>query len=242
MAKTCPSCGNQALDNEALFCNKCGYRIPEAPPRRTIIANPAGSRPADPPAHSPPVIRRAAGPDRKKPEREGGSLKKFLQFNSFITDRHMPLLYIIGALTITLVSLISITGGTALPFTNTTVSATTPQNTPSPVLWIGILILGNIVWRIACEVFVVLFRIHDSLAPSEQGLVPEEVGGSSGEDLDSQEDTATEYVECPHCSSTVLRDQIRECESCGVVGCERCIRLTGLIRKKMICKACFENK
>jgi hypothetical protein len=147
----------------------------------------------------------------------------------------MPLLYVLGAVTITLVSLISITGGTALPFVNATAPVTPPE-TPSPVFWLGILVVGNIAWRIACEAVVSIVRARD---PPEHGEEEETPEGREFHPADEEENPGP--VVCPHCGSTVQQDQIRKCENCGVVGCERCIKLTGLVRKKMTCKACFES-
>lgn len=45
-----------------------------------------------------------------------------------------------------------------------------------------------------------------------------------------------------NCVMTSAGNQIRKWGSCGVVGCQRCIKLTGLVKKKMTCKACFKER
>ena len=234
MAKTCPSCGYHEADNQALYCNKCGYPFPQSQPGRPAVATAPASRPA-PRAAKRPVHKKAGG---------GG----FLSFGTLITVNHLKLIYILGAVMIILVSLMGIAGmfaklsaeGANMSITNTTAIVQDPAD--SPLFWIGFLVIGSILWRMFCELFVVLSRVY---------AMP----GQEGEPVEYDEETRNtamvsigvegmqgQMVECPKCHKIVPVEDLRECEHCGVQGCSNCIRLMGLLKKTMTCRECFEGE
>lgn len=247
MATFCNKCGTQAVDDESAFCKKCGNSLPENQPKKTSIVSKTVNQISDSKTHSYGVSKRPGRNTGKKAKSERTEISKFFSFEKFITRYVVPKIYILGAIAITLISLSVIVSGFLNPdpsissvnntilspifsANNTFLSPISSAENPfiSPLIWICILVFGNIFWRITCEICIVLFKINDTLITIENTPV-------------SEEDTV-DYVECPHCLSDVRKDQLRECDSCGVVGCEKCIRMSGLVQKTMTCKSCFENK
>jgi hypothetical protein len=220
---------------QALYCNKCGFPFPRNQPERSLAATHA-VRPA-PRAVKQPVYKKLGG--------DG-----FLSFDTLITENHLTLIYIIGAVMIVLVSVMGITGmfaskatGSAnTSITNTTAIAANPAG--SPLFWIGFLIFGSMLWRMFCELFAILSREYsgnhqgdDNESEYETEKYPElttvEAQGEGG---------SGQKVECPKCHKIVAVEDIRECEHCGVQGCISCIRMMGLLKKTMTCRECFEAK
>ena len=234
MAKTCPSCGYHEQDNQSQYCNKCGYPFPRNQPGRPVAMAPAG-RPA-PHTVKRPVHKKAGG---------GG----FLSFGTLITENNLRLIYILGAVMIVLVSLMGIAGmytkkateGTNVSITDMTAISDKP--TGAPLFWIGFLVAGSILWRMFCELFVVLSRVH---AGAGHGIDPEneyETTDYDGEELAMPGgEGAGQMVECPKCHKIVPVEDLRECGHCGIQGCSNCIRPMGLVKKTLTCRECFEAK
>jgi hypothetical protein len=235
MAKTCPSCGYHETDNQALYCNKCGYPFPQNPPKKPAVATAPASRPA-PDASGRPVRKKAG---------KGG----FLSFGSLITENHLKLIYILGTVMIVLVSVMGIAGmfaknateGVNESFINTAAIAEYPAG--SPLFWIGFLVIASVLWRMFCELFAMLSRVHDPLH-HEGGDVSSDDAAEYGD-----ADVAAygggdggQMVECPKCHKIVAAEDLRECEHCGVQGCVNCIRMMGLLKKTMTCRECFEGQ
>ncbi|HSQ93761.1 MAG TPA: hypothetical protein VLL74_05665, partial [Methanoregula sp.] len=129
-----------------------------------------------------------------------------------------------------------------MSFTNTTAAVQEPAS--SSLFWTGFLVIGSVLWRMFCELFVLLSRLQGSAGSSGETIPYEEADpyeeGYAA--VPSAGDTQAQYVECPRCSKLVPVDQLRECEHCGVQGCSNCIRLMGLLKKTMTCRECFEAK
>ena len=234
MSKTCPSCGYREPDMQAQYCNKCGYPFPQNQPGRPAAAATAG-RPA-PRALKRPVHKKTGG---------GG----FLSFGTLLTEKHLKLIYLLGAVMIVLVSLMGIAGmfgkplakGANMSLTNTTAIAQDPAG--SPLFWIGFLVAGSILWRMFCEIFVIMSRA--------QGFPDPEGDAVYDEDTEEYEDGGIaapggsgsgQMVECPKCHKIVGVEDLRECEHCGIQGCVNCIRPMGLLKKTLTCRECFEEK
>jgi len=240
MVKICPSCGTKAVDDQSLFCNKCGYPFPRDPPKNTGTVTQAGSHPRGPPVFPPSAERSPArAAERRGPQKRTGRGGE-PPFRRFIA-RNIRLIYWAGAIVIILVSLLGInaafsTAGTDTlnqSFTNTTALVQTPA--VSPLFWVVVLIFGSLVWRVFCELAAAVIRIYDSLGEGgdlRAGDYAPEAGN----------DWAKGMVECPRCGRAVPADQLRECAHCGVQGCSNCVRMMGLVRKTLTCKDCFENK
>ncbi len=232
MTKFCPSCGNPEVDDNALFCNKCGAPFPRGQPGRVAEARARPPRPAS-----------GAG---NQSRRKRSGLSGFLSFDTLITGNYLKLIYILGAAGIILFSVAGISGGFAkkgavpanMSFTNTTAVVQNPAS--SPLFWIGFLIIGSVLWRMFCELFALPSRIHD--APSPGGSEPYDETAEDEEDAGSGDDRQEQMVECPQCRKIVPLGDLRECEHCGVQGCSNCIRAMGLLKRSMTCRECFENR
>jgi Domain of unknown function (DUF4282) len=238
MSKTCPSCGYRETDMQAQYCNKCGYPFPQNQPRKSSVAAAPASHPAPRAVKRP--VRRNTG--------EGG----FLSFGTLITKNHLKLIYLLGAAMIVLVSLMGIAGMFAKPaatgtektntsFIDTKAIAEYPAG--SPVFWVGFLVIGSILWRMFCELFVLLSRGHSTHGPDEENVPdvePEEYGEEAVAVHSGGQDG--QMVECPKCHKIVGLEDLRECEHCGIQGCVNCIRSMGLLKKSMTCRECFEAK
>jgi hypothetical protein len=89
----------------------------------------------------------------------------YLYFRSFITLPVIMVVYILGALAITLFSLLLMVGGLAMP--SYPMGGYYYGNYPggAAVILVGLIILifGNIFWRIFCEYVAILFKIHERL-------------------------------------------------------------------------------
>jgi hypothetical protein len=235
MAKNCPSCGYRETDNQAQYCNKCGYPFPQNLPARTAVAAAAVTRPAQRTAKR--AVQRKAG---------GGG---FLSFGTLITRDYLNLIYILGTAVIVLGSVMGIAGMFSKPaagsanmsITNTTAIAQDPAG--SPLFWIGFLIAGSILWRMFCELFVVLSRGH--------GVAHYDGGDANNDESAEYADAGMaapgsagsgQMVECPKCHKIVPVGDLRECEHCGIQGCVNCIRSMGLLKKTLTCRECFEGQ
>jgi hypothetical protein len=249
MPRICPSCGYQAYDDQSLFCNKCGYPFPQNPPEKREIVKRTDNHVPAIPANPRGGERDIAGTSQKRSRYEKTGRGGFFSFTTFIARDYITIIYIAGAAVIILVSLLGISAGFSKPgtgavnmsFTNTTALA--ENFTGSPLFWIGFLIFGSLIWRMFCEMVVVMFRMHDALSSGVDTLFEDETTGYSDEMTQGYGgNDATEYVKCPRCFKIVPVDQMRECEHCGVQGCSNCIRMLGLLKKTMTCKECFEKK
>lgn len=243
MAKTCPSCGFQTADDQAVYCNKCGYPFPKVQPIKPPVTKIAGA----PPAHR--AARRPAPRPSSRPVRRGIAPGGFLSFDILYAGKYLKLIYILGVAGIILIAVTGITGGYVkkglVPenqsYTNTT--ALTHDPAGSPLFWILFLVIGNLLWRVFCELGVAIFRLDDAVS-REGGAVPDEEETEYAEEaaVPREDYRSMQNVQCPHCQHIVPASDLRECEHCGVQGCSNCIRLTGLLKKTMTCRACFEGE
>lgn len=237
MSKTCPSCGYPEPDNQALYCNKCGYPFPRNQPQRPAAAAPAAL----------PVHRTAKRPVHRNPG--GGG---FLSFGTLITENHLKLIYILGAVLIVLVSVMGIAGMFSKPVekgaekTNSSLidtKAIAEYPAGSPLFWIGFLVIGSILWRMFCELFALLSREYSTPHHPDEVAYEEEPEEYAEEHIAAPGGAGSgQMVECPKCHKIVAIEDLRECEHCGVQGCSNCIRMMGLLKKTMTCRECFEAK
>lgn len=242
MPRICPSCGTTAVDDQAQFCNKCGYPFPKVRPDNATLVQRKGTRLYDEQVHehrsAPPT------PSDPSPVRKPAGSTRALPFKKFLIGDRLKLIYIVGAVAIIAIALLGISTGfsktgtdAAKSFTNTTALVETPTSTP--LFWIALLIFGSLVWRMFCEMAALVFRMYE---PAGNGECGEGEIVSSGEALTSAEAGTEEMYECPHCGKVVPASELRECEHCGVQGCSHCIRKMGMIKKSLTCRDCFEKK
>ena len=104
----------------------------------------------------------------------------YFSFQKLITPRFVKFIYVVGLLAMTASGIgLAIWAGLGLR------SATLPTRVGVYYIAIGagVAIVGNLVWRVLCEIWIVLFNIHNLLGsiereyrqvPFEQGLPSEE--------------------------------------------------------------------
>ncbi len=231
MSKFCTTCGSEETDDQSIFCRTCGNRFPINPPEKKSIIRPT----ADYSSQSAPVGSDTAPNVKtmKKEPKKRGKFRRFLSFDLFITKSAITLIYCIGAVVLTLVSVLYLVLDIVKPGMLPTIPAQIPTiNTP--VFWIVVLILGNLVWRMLCEFFVVLFSINKSLVSIDNTLITY--------NLPITDEDTSGYTECPLCSGTAQIDELQKCDRCGIMGCKNCIRTAGFFKKRKICKTCFAKK
>ncbi|RPI38654.1 MAG: DUF4282 domain-containing protein, partial [Methanoregulaceae archaeon] len=193
MATTCPGCGFFETDDQSLFCNKCGYPFPRKQPNQTVALT-TGSRQAP---------RTALRPVQKK-----AGVAGFFSFDTLITENSLKLIYIIGAVGIILVSLVGIAGMFSKPAeeedekTNTSfvdLPAIAEYPAGSALFWIGFLVAGSILWRMYCELFVMLSRIRSGHSHEEEATeyTSEPMEYGEEEAAGSGWEGSGQMVECP---------------------------------------------
>ena len=101
----------------------------------------------------PPDAGGNAGPSPVE-RRPGFELNEFLAFRYLITPGLVTVIYVIGAVFITL-------GALVLP-------ASGGQGGAGIIAGVLVLVFGNLYWRVILEFIMVLFRINDSLASIER--------------------------------------------------------------------------
>ncbi|NLM36913.1 MAG: DUF4282 domain-containing protein [Firmicutes bacterium] len=75
----------------------------------------------------------------------------FFSFQKMISGTLIKVLYIVGLLVLTIGGLVRIIQG---------ISA---ESLPNLAEGLGVIILGNLFWRMACEGMIVIFSIHDAV-------------------------------------------------------------------------------
>lgn len=83
----------------------------------------------------------------------------FFSFKMFITRPFIKIIYVIGAVLLTIGSIASMILGVS-----------TYGGGMAIIYSLLMLILGNIGWRITCEVWIVFFRMHDILKSIDDSL------------------------------------------------------------------------
>jgi hypothetical protein len=232
MSKFCSTCGSEEPDDQSIFCRTCGNRFPLNPPEKKSATRPT----ADHGSQSIPAGGDTVPDERtvKKAPRKRGNFGRFFAFDIFITKTAISVIYCIGAVVLTLVSVLYLVLGIVKPAMLPTIPAQIPTlNTP--VFWIAVLILGNLVWRMMCEFFVVMFSINKSLVSIDNTLI------TYNQPVTADDDTS-EYATCPLCSGTVRIDELQKCDRCGIMGCKNCIRTAGIFKRTKTCKTCFNKK
>jgi hypothetical protein len=205
-------------------------------------------RPASPPARSLADLPRVRAPQRR-PAREKTVKGGFFNFGTLITQKFIRLIYIAGMIAIILISLMGILSAFSQPAASTAteagaVNATASghDSTTSLISWVIFLVIGNIFWRILCEMAFVLFSMNDSLNAIKDSLAGDQDALLQDGPLAYDGGRPDEFVDCPRCGKVVPAGELRTCEHCGVQGCSSCIRQMGLLKKTLTCKDCYQRK
>jgi hypothetical protein len=255
MARICPNCGRQAIDDQSQFCNKCGTPFPQDQPKKTVVVRTeprlvtTPPPPPPPPVDEPPALKRPrVRAPVKKPVPEQKPKGGFLRFESFITRDFIRFIYLAGVIAIVLISLLGVMSGFSKPASSSAESgtavnatATGTDSTTSLIVWAGFLIFGNLFWRVLCETLVVLFIMNDSLLAIKKSLASEQDSRFEDQIPEFEEEDGG-FIECPRCGKVVAQSELRTCSHCGVQGCSSCIRMMGLIKKTLTCRDCYQKK
>jgi predicted nucleic acid-binding Zn ribbon protein len=129
------------------------------------------------------------------------SFEEFLTFKKYIMRAFMTVIYIIGAFIITIGSLWAIAGGASVP------SYYYGIGLSGVALGIFGLTVGNLGWRLLCELIVVTFSIHDRIVSIDNKL------GSGGQSMPLRiEGSRTKF--CANCG-TEIPPGAKFCANCG---------------------------
>ena len=272
MARICPQCGARALDDQSQFCNKCGTPFPDDQPKKVVVRTMPRLADTPPPPVSPPApdpwetavppaqpcaeppmipqpspVRPKVRVPGKPPALVATPRSLMLPFKKFIARDSIKRVYLLGVIGIVLVALFGLTAGftkSPIDTDNSTALATTPSFGgsvfTSPILWLAFLVFGNLFWRVICEMCVIQFALYEALASNGNTRYPDRGMDDALPDYGSN--GSEEFVECPRCGKRVPVAELRSCDHCGVQGCSSCIRMSGLVRKTLTCKDCFEKK
>jgi hypothetical protein len=97
---------------------------------------------------------------------------KFLKFDELITESVIKIIYLLGALVITLIGLfIVVAPSFILPMI---MGKNAGYALYGIVFGVIVILFGNLFWRIACEAFIVIFKIHDSVVSIDNKLKKQE--------------------------------------------------------------------
>ncbi len=89
-------------------------------------------------------------------------MSAYFSFKKFITTGFIMVIYILGAIAVTIVSILLMIGGPELNVLG--------SSTVTFVIGLLLLIAGNLFWRILCEYMVVQFRIFTELVEINKTL------------------------------------------------------------------------
>jgi hypothetical protein len=112
----------------------------------------------------------------------------YLAFKRFITPTFIMVIYILGALAVTILSFLIMLGGAF------TVQGFSMGGGIAILLGVLMLIFGNLAWRILCEYWVVQFRIYEEIASLNRRQ-----GGTGPQAMPSSSPPAPTTPTCPTC-------------------------------------------
>lgn len=84
-------------------------------------------------------------------------MKDFLAFRKMVSTTIIKLIYILGVIGLTISGVVSFFRG-FMGF---------PMGFP---IGLGTVVFGNLLWRVFCEIWILLFSIHDTLGRIEKNL------------------------------------------------------------------------
>jgi len=110
-------------------------------------------------------------------------MSEYISFKRFITPTFIMIIYILGALVMTIGSILLMLSGASVGGTAIAV-----------ILGIVMLIFGNLAWRILCEYWVVQFRIYEEITALNRHM-----GGTSPQPIAPSPPAAPATPTCPSC-------------------------------------------
>jgi hypothetical protein len=133
------------------------------------------------------------------------SFDDFLNFKMFITTTFMKIIYIIGALIITLGSLVLMVGF-SMPL-----AYGISIGSGGVLAGLALLVFGNLGWRLLCEAIIVVFSIHERLISVDNKLA---AGSKSAPPKTQSLQTPPEGKFCNNCGAKVT-SETKFCSNCG---------------------------
>jgi len=140
----CPNCGKEVPDGSK-FCPYCGAKLEG---NVTSQSSQKGSIPSNEYLAS------------QKTSSGGG----YFSFRTMITPIIVKLLYVIGMIAITIEGFVTMFSRRGISYFRYYISG--------GGFWEGLLVIvvGNLIWRVVCEVIILLFSIHEILASIEKRI------------------------------------------------------------------------
>ena len=120
-------------------------------------------------------------------------MSEYLTFKRFITPVFIMIIYILGALGVTILSFLIMLGGAMLGGTFT-IPGFSMGGEIAVLLGVLMLIFGNLYWRILCEYMIVQFRIYEEIVSLNRRL-----GGTSPQATPTSNPPAPTTPTCPTC-------------------------------------------
>ena len=117
-------------------------------------------------------------------------MSEYLSFKKFITPTFIMIIYILGALGVTIGSILIMIAGFNIP------GQVSLGSGFGIIMGIIMLIFGNLAWRILCEYWVVQFRIYEEIAALNRRM-----GGPSPQTTAPTPAPAPATPICPTCGS-----------------------------------------
>jgi len=136
----CPKCGSQIDDTTQNLCYECGYRI-SAPETNSIPESKSTPSLSSPTKNNTDTIHKNIYDD------DNSNFSDFIKFRKMVSNTIIKILYVIGAITLTILGIVILSTG----------------REEEKLIGIVIIIFGNLLWRILCEGSIILFSIHESL-------------------------------------------------------------------------------
>ncbi len=136
------------------------------------------------------------------------NFEDFINFKMFITTTFMKIIYVIGAIIITLGSLVLMVG-----FSVPSLYYGLSLGSGGILAGLALLIFGNLGWRLFCEAIIVVFSIHDRLIS-----IDSKTGAGSKPTPPKTQPLQTQPEDkfCNNCGAKVSSGT-KFCSNCGTV-------------------------
>ncbi|MCA1567269.1 MAG: DUF4282 domain-containing protein [Acidobacteria bacterium] len=110
----------------------------------------------------------------------------FFDFRTLVSNTIIKSVYVIGALIITVSSLLLIAYPVLIPLIDPAVTTTAQSDISKVLAGATLLILGNLLWRLLCEGWIILFSLHEMISAIEKRLVKEDATAAQLEFIGKQ--------------------------------------------------------
>jgi len=124
----------------------------------------------------------------------------FISFRKFISLTFIEIVYALGAIATTIAGIVFL------------VQAVDSRSAGELVLsGLGLITVGNLLWRVICEAWILFFRLADSVSNIEN-ILKYSSKSISGE---SQPSNSGSAIVCEYCGKTQSDAEAKFCEECG---------------------------